>query len=137
MRALRAVFILLTLVAATATAELARAPRAIYDPATETTVRGTVVKVIHTAGRRAGAGMHLTLKTEDRTYDVHLGPAGYVRSQGFRFSVGDRIEVTGSELTLGGRPTILAREIRKRGHLLTLRDENGVPEWAGRGRRGW
>ena len=60
MRALQTVVIVLAILAATASAELARAPRAIYDPATETTVQGTVVKVIHTAGRRAGTAKPMT-----------------------------------------------------------------------------
>jgi hypothetical protein len=118
-----------------ASAELARGPRAIYDPATEVTVHGTIVKVIRTAGRRAGPGMHLTLQTAEESYDVHVGPASYVEKQGFRFRAGDRIEVTGSRLTLAGGQAILAREIRKGARVLTLRDAQGIPKWAGAGRR--
>jgi len=118
---------------ASASAELARGPRAIYAPASEVTVHGTVVKVVRTTGRRAGTGMHLTLKTEEKSYDVHVGPAGFVEKHGFHLRAGDRIVVTGSRLTLAGGETILAREIRQGGRVLTLRDQQGVPRWADRG----
>lgn len=108
--------------------------RRLYDPATEVTVKGTVEKVTETAGRRGWNGLHLTLQTEGPVYAVHVGPAAYVKRNGFTFSAGDRIEVTGSKVGIGGTETILAREIKKDGQVLTLRTSQGIPLWS-RGRR--
>jgi hypothetical protein len=103
-----------------------------YDPSTEVKVNGTVQKVIETSGRRGSPGKHLTLKTSNRTYEVHVGPSAFVSRNGFSFAAGDEIEVTGSKLNQGD--TIIAREIKKDGKVLTLRDSQGIPKWS-RGQR--
>jgi hypothetical protein len=108
-----------------------------YDPSTETTVKGTVEKVMEVTGKRGWNGTHLTFRTNDQTYDVHVGPSDYVSKNGFELSAGDRVEVTGSKIKLGGVDTIVAREIKRDGKVLTLRDSQGVPKWAGRAGRSY
>jgi len=103
-----------------------------YDPNSETTVKGTVEKVVETSGQRGWPGMHLTLRSSDQTYEVHVGPANYVSKNGFAFASRDQIEVTGSKLNQGNM--IIAREIAKNGNVLTLRDSQGIPKWS-RGQR--
>lgn len=106
----------------------------IYNPATETTVKGTVEAVRKVWGHRHWSGTHLTLKTESGTYDVHLGPSSFLKKKNFTFAKGDEIEVTGSKVMYRHRDAIVAREIVKDGETLTLRDAQGYPEWAGSGR---
>lgn len=107
----------------------------MYNPATVTTVSGTVEKV-HIMHRGGGwGGTHLDLKTASGTFDVHVGPSRYVESQGFKFAKGDQIQVTGSKVTLREHEAIIAREISMGGKTLKLRNDQGIPEWAG-GRRG-
>lgn len=107
----------------------------IYNPATETTVRGTVANVKTTTGQRGWAGIHLDLKTLSGTFDVHVGPSAFLAAKHFTFAKGDRIQVTGSKVTLQGHEAIIAREIKKDGKVLTLRNAQGIPEWAGGPRR--
>jgi hypothetical protein len=128
----------LAVFASTATLALAQGPgRAgrMYDPNTETTVKGTVEKVEQIAGRRGWPGTHVTLRTEDRTYDVHVGPSDYISKNGFAFATGDQIEVSGSKANIGGADTIISREIKKNGKVLILRDSQGIPMWSGGRRR--
>jgi hypothetical protein len=107
----------------------------MYNPKTETTVNGTVEKV-KTGSRGAGwGGTHLDLKTDSGTLDIHVGPSRYVATQGFKFAEGDKVEVTGSKVTLHDHDAIIAREIKMGDKVLTLRNAQGIPEWAG-GRRG-
>ena len=101
-----------------------------YNPATETTVKGTVDEVKTVAGRGAGAGIHLVLKTESETLDVHLGPAAYLQKQNFELTKGDQVEVTGSKVQFQGHHAIIAREVKKGDKVLTLRDANGFPAWS-------
>ncbi len=75
------------------------------------------------------------MKTDAGTEDVRLGPAAFVQSKGFAFAAGDAVTVTGSKISVAGKAVVVAREVRKGGKVLTLRDENGRPLWAGRGRR--
>ncbi len=105
-----------------------------YDPSTETTMKGTVAAVTQQTGRSGGTGTHLTLKTTDTSIQVHVGPSAYLEKQGFSFRNGDEIEVTGSKVKMGNQDVLLAREIKKDGKLLTLRNAQGVPLWAGKGR---
>jgi len=102
-----------------------------YNPSTETTVKGTVEAVDQATGRRGFNGTHLELKTADGVYSVHLGPSSYIANQGFSFAKNDEIEVTGSKVTMNGKDTILAREVKKGGKTLTLRNVQGIPAWSG------
>jgi hypothetical protein len=79
-------------------------------------------------GRRNHMGLHLTLKTENATYTVLVGPVQFVKDKGFAFAKGDEIEVTGSKVKYGD--ALIAREIKKGDKTLTLRNEQGIPEWS-------
>lgn len=105
----------------------------MYDPSTETTVKGTVEAVNTITGRHGWNGTHLTLKAKDKTIDVHLGPASFLKEKGFTFAKGDQVQVTGSKAEYGGSATIIAREVKKNGKTLVLRNAHGIPEWS----RGW
>ncbi len=107
----------------------------MYNPATETTVNGTVEKVTTISGRSGWSGTHLDLKTDSGTLDVHLGPSAYLSSKGFQFATNDQVEVTGSKATYQGHPALIAREVRMGGKVLTLRNAQGIPEWS-RGQQG-
>jgi hypothetical protein len=130
---------ILGLFASIATSSFAQGPgraQPMYDPHTEITIKGTVDQVTQTTGRRGWPGTHLTFRTEGRTYDVHVGPSDYVSKNGFAFAAGDKLEVIGSKVSLGsGADTIIAREIKKDGKVLTLRDSQGIPNWSGGRRR--
>lgn len=106
-----------------------------YDVKTEVKVRGTVQDILSQSGRGGWEGTHLVLKTDTGEVDVHVGPSAYIEKQQFSFSKGDVIELTGSRVQMAGKDTILAREIVKEGKTLSLRDKNGFPLWARRGRR--
>ncbi len=112
--------------AGSALAQVGSGARRMYDPNTETTVKGTVEKVTE-IGDRGWTGTHLTLRTSEQTYDVHVGPSAYVAKSGFTFQAGDQLEVTGSKVKVDGADAIVAREIKKDGKVLTLRDRQGIP----------
>lgn len=107
----------------------------VYNPNTETTVKGTVEQVKTMQGRRGSGGTHLDLKSDSGTFDVHLGPSSFVVSRGFTFAKGDQIEVTGSKVKFQDLDAIIAREVTKGDKVLTLRNAQGIPEWSGGGRR--
>ena len=104
----------------------------IYDVKTVETVSGEVVKVDYaTPMRGMSAGVHVVLKTAKGEMSVHLGPAWYVERQDVKLAPGDTIEVKGSLVTVGGKPALVAAQIKKGPDTLTLRDEAGAPAWAG------
>lgn len=106
----------------------------MYNPQTVTTVKG-VVKAVEqmTPMRGMSYGVHLKLKTDSETLSVHLGPAWFVERQNIKIEKGDTIEVTGSKITFNNAPAIIAAKVKKGDVVLTLRNENGIPLWAGTG----
>jgi hypothetical protein len=105
----------------------------MYNPATETTLKGSVEAVTEGA-RGQMMGTHLMVKTAEGTREVMLGPSQFIASKHFSFAKGNSVEVTGSKVTMGGTEYFVAREVVKEGKTLTLRDKAGTPEWAGKGK---
>ena len=102
-----------------------------YNPTTEVTVKGSVEEVTEQSGRAGWNGTHLKLKTDTETLDIHVGPSSFISQNQFSFAKGDQIEVTGSKVKPGKGNAVLAREIKKEGKTLTLRNAQGVPLWSG------
>jgi|SRR6185437_9006074 len=102
----------------------------MYDPATETSIKGTVENVTQ-VNRGRMTGTHLTVNAGGNTTEVVLGPAGFIADRGFTFQKGDAVDVVGSKVTMAGASYFIAREITTNGKTLTLRDKNGRAEWAG------
>ena len=101
-----------------------------YDPKTVEMLQGKVLSVQKaTRGQGRSYGIHLTLQTEKETIPVHLGPSWYVEKQTPQIEANDTITVTGSRVTLDGKPAIIAAHVKKRIEVLKLRDENGIPVW--------
>jgi len=91
---------------------------------------------VETPSKGQGHGVHLTLQTEKQTISVHLGPDWYIDKQTPHIEANDTITVTGSRVTVGGKPAIIAAQVKKGNEVLKLRDDNGVPAWSRAGQRG-
>jgi hypothetical protein len=119
-------------IALVATSAFSQAPPR-YDPATETTVKGTVgeLKLVSAAGSKPLA--YLVMKTgpdkEKDTVQILLCPKSFLDRMGIAFRVDEAIEVRGSKVKQGGADLILAREMVKEGETLTFRFQNGKPAW--------
>lgn len=104
----------------------------LYDPKTVESIKGTVESFETPAPMK---GMHnaviLTLKTDKETIPVHLGPEWYIERLDVKIQKGDTIGVRGSRVTFNAKPIIIAAEIQKGSQILTLRDDKGIPVWAG------
>ncbi len=126
------------LTASTAIAQRGMVGGRIYDPSTVQAMEGKVLsmEIVTPPGGGRGMGIHLSLQTGKETIPVHLGPRWFMKNQTPQIATGDTITVTGSRVTFDGKPAIIAREIQKDGKTIKLRDDNGVPLWAGRGPKG-
>ncbi len=101
-----------------------------YDPATATTLKGTVEEVSEIRGPGNWRIVRMLVKSDAETADVHVGPAAFLKEKQFALSKGEPVEVTGSKVTVNGRPLIIAREISSGGKHITLRDSDGIPLWS-------
>ena len=101
-----------------------------YDPATETTIKGTVQEIKTFACKLGGpSGYHLELKTEKGVVEVHVAAGKYLTDYQFQFAVGDEVEVVGSLIQMDGKDAFLARSIKKGQNTYVFRDPKGNPLW--------
>lgn len=107
-----------------------------YDAENTQTISGTIETIgtfRPTPDAAPGRRYRVQTEDEDRVVTVYGGPQQFhqqqERRQGVELNRGDEIEVTGSEVEVGRRTVLLAQEITKDGETLTLRDEQGQPEW--------
>ena len=113
----------------------------LYNPQTVTTVTGQVEKLedLPSMGRGGGQGRQfrgVTLKTDQGSLMVHLGPSWFLDEKKLAIKVGDTVEATGSKVTLNNQPALIAREVKVNGATLKLRNDQGLPEWRRMGRHG-
>jgi hypothetical protein len=112
----------------------------MYDPQTVTTISGAVEKLEDFPMPGAGGQQTLKLrmavvKTAQGSKAVLLGPDVYLDRVKMVLKSGDQVEVTGSRIPsqkLG--EIIVAAEVKSGGKTFKLRDEQGVPVWAGAGK---
>ncbi len=103
-----------------------------FNPSTVETISGTVASVEQTKPMKGMYyGIHIMLKTEKETVEVHLGPGWYVERLDTKIEKGDKLEIKGSRVTMAGKAVIIAAEVKKGDNTLILRDSSGVPAWAG------
>jgi sporulation protein YlmC with PRC-barrel domain len=106
----------------------------IFDPKTIKTISGEVIKVDHVPEPAYGMDMRLTVVvTGKEIVPVYLGPAFYIVSseQGKYFKRGDKVLVTGSQVTVRGETFLLATTVKRGDEVLRLRSEDGTPGWVG------
>ena len=101
-------------------------PIVIFDFQTIETLKGEVIEVAPNSPKSA---IRLQLKTDKETIAVQLGPEAFLRRQSVQLKAHDRIEVTGSRVELGGKPAIVAAQVKIGKQILILRDARGVPAW--------
>jgi hypothetical protein len=106
----------------------AKAPE--YDPGAEVTITGVVEDFHESKVRGDHPGLHLIVKTETETIEVHACPVRFMRELEFAIEKGDTITVVGSRP--GAGEVIVAREVTKGQTSLILRDKDGSPVWTGR-----
>jgi hypothetical protein len=100
-----------------------------YDTANEVKIKGVIVEVREVPGEFEG--LHLVVKTETRTWLVHVAPSEFLKEIDTSFNIGDHVEVLGAKAPDAPGEEILAREIVDGNNTATLRDDKGIPIWAG------
>jgi hypothetical protein len=100
---------------------------ALYNPANEISLTGTIAEVqdftCPISGREIGR--HLQLQTGDGIVQVHLLPSRILRGQRVDFKPGDHIAVIGSKTHLLGKDAVIAREVIRGPDTFVFRDKSG------------
>ena len=102
----------------------------LFNPGTVGTVSGEVVRVEHAfSGSGADYCVHALLKTPQGQVTAILAPKGYMEEQGLTIEPKDRVTVTGSLISVLGKPFLLAMEVQG-DRTMKLREASGRPAWA-------
>jgi len=100
-----------------------------YDLANEVTVKGSV-EDLPQLPTEVGI-VHLMVKTDQGNVLVYVAPADFLKEIDTSFNKGDLIEVKGAKTPNPLQEEVLAREITVGTNTTTLRDDKGIPVWAG------
>ncbi len=100
-----------------------------YDPKSEVTINGTIDDIKDFTAAKGDIGTVLVVKTATDTFDVRLCPNSFLKEFAVTFNKGDKVEITGSKVTIEDKPVILAREVVLGNNTLVLRDKQGAPVW--------
>lgn len=103
-----------------------------YEVAREATLHGTVEEVVVLPGGRS-SGVHLRVASEGKAWEVHLAPAWFLEQRKWTFAKGDELDLVGAKAGSGAGEHLIAREVKRGGQVLVLRDAAGVPMWSRRG----
>ena len=107
----------------------AKGPGPAYNAASIVTVAGTVTEVRDVPAGSPLAGWHITIKSEEGTFEAYLGPASFFKLLKTSFANGDRVRVIGSKVAGADTQLILVKEITKKDVTITLREDDGAPVW--------
>jgi hypothetical protein len=87
----------------------------IFDSKTIKTISGQVIKVDQVPEPGLGMEIRLTVFIDKKeVLPVYLGPAFYIvgSEQAKRFKIGDKVTVSGSQVTRGGEPFMIATTVK-------------------------
>ena len=102
----------------------------LFNPVTVGTVSGEVVRVEQAfAGSGKDYCVHALLKTPQGQVTAILAPKGYMAAQGLTMVPKDRVTVSGSLISILGKPFLLAMEVQG-DRTMKLRAASGRPAWA-------
>ena len=102
----------------------------LFNPGAVGTVSGEVVRVEHAfSGNGKDYCVHALLKTPQGQVTAILAPRGYMAGQGLAIDRQDRVTVTGSLISVLGKPFLLAMEMTG-DRSMKLRNGSGRPAWA-------
>jgi hypothetical protein len=101
----------------------------LFDPATITTLKGTV-KSVDTMDRNGVSFASMLLDTGTDTIRVGLGPETYVSAQSVQLAEGDAVTAVISKVDMRGKTFFIAATVTKGTAVLSLRDPaTGKPNW--------
>jgi sporulation protein YlmC with PRC-barrel domain len=102
----------------------------LYKPDQLKTVKGEVEDVAYVAPLEGMAvGTQLTIRAGDAAHQVQLGPLAYLSKKDIRFRPGEKVEVTGSQVKIGGNTLIMAATVKTSDEAIALRDKQGNVAW--------
>ncbi len=106
----------------------------LYNPANEVTFEGQVIKIIPNAsGYGRFPATLVELRTKDKAMLVYIAPDWYFTKQKIELKPEQNLSVTGAVIKYNQQDLMIACVIKYNAKEITLRDNKGIPVWAGTG----
>ena len=99
-----------------------------YDVTNEVRIKGVIEDMREVPDFE---GTEFVLKTDTGSVLVHVAPAAFLKEIEASFNKGDEVQVLGAKAPDSTDGEVLAREITVGTNVVTLRDDKGIPVWAG------
>ena len=101
-----------------------------YDAASAVSLTG--VKIIRVDTLKTGDNPSVSAFVESGTDSLTamLGPVTFLTANSLTLAAGDMIDISGSKVTMAGKPSLIATEVKKGETKVVLRDKaTGQPAW--------
>jgi len=96
-----------------------------YDAAHETTLNGTIQKVVTKHEIGSPAGMHLLVAGPEGVVDTHVG-SFLSKATKESLQVGTPVQIVGATMSLRGKKYFMARQLTVGGRTVTVRSKHGL-----------
>jgi hypothetical protein len=112
------------------------ASAALQDPAQQqpaaTRVLHGEVATVQMEPIPGGTGylVNLLVQSGSEVIPVQLGPSWFIEHQPIHLEPGDKIQISGSEVSTNGQTLLVASQVRKGREILRLRGDHDRPVWA-------
>lgn len=117
-------------VAAQADSAAAKNRAGAYDATQSVSFTGVTVIRIDTVQAGAGSTVSAVFAAGNDSLTAWIAPATFLLANSMTLAAGDVIDISGSKVTMAGKPSLIASEIKKGETKLVLRDKaSGVPAW--------
>lgn len=101
-----------------------------YDAASAVSLTGVSIIRVDTLKRGDDSSISALLSSGTDSISAMIGPVTFLMSNSLTLAAGDVIDISGSRLTMGGKPALIATEIKKGETRIVLRDKaTGAPAW--------
>ncbi|MBC8182624.1 hypothetical protein H8E88_16110 [candidate division KSB1 bacterium] len=105
----------------------------LYDTKTVETVTGKITKIEKAqTGYGRFSGTLLTIKDKKQELKIYFAPDWYLVQEKLEFKKGESLTVTGSRINFQNEPLLITKDATYNKKKLVIRNENGVPVWAGK-----
>jgi hypothetical protein len=132
--ALIAAIVLPTTASAQDSASARTKPAAPTEASAPVALTGVTIVRIDTVKSGGAASLNAVLASGSDSINVMLAPVEFLTSKSITLAAGDVIDVSGARVMVGGRPALVATEIKKGSTSVMLRDKaTGAPAWGAGG----
>jgi hypothetical protein len=102
-----------------------------YDEASRIKITGVVddIQQRSLGGTCKAPGVFVTVKANEQTYELRVGPKWFVDTLTWTFTKGDKLEITGWKVDKEGSNEVVVRKINRAEWTLEPRDDSGAANW--------